>query len=229
MIDTMLLDAGGVILDESEAERVRAEVAVETLRSRVPGYDLDTYWADVNEAVQSHAPRIYRHVIGKYCGSDAAEFQAVWAAYGARWQEKDPGLTLMAGIDGVLRDLSADFSLVIAGQYGKNLLDLLERNDLLRLFLNTLTQDDFKITKPDPRYYEQILARAGRTAEQSIMVGDRIDKDVVPAKVIGMRTIRVRTGIHINQEPRTADELPDADIPDVMGIPDAARSIASAG
>ena len=41
------------------------------------------------------------------------------------------------------------------------------------------------------------------------MVGDRIDKDIIPAKMVGMKTIRVKTGIHKNQEPRIPNEIPD--------------------
>jgi HAD superfamily hydrolase (TIGR01549 family) len=226
VIDTILLDAGGVILDETECERARAETAVQALSPIVPGYDMDAYWADVDDAVWLYVPRVYQYVLWKHCADDLDTFKRIRAEYDSMWKTKDPGITLMAGMDEVLTDLSADFDLVIAAQYGKNLLDLLEQHDLLRLFLNTLTQDDFKITKPDPRYYEQILARAGRTAAQSIMVGDRIDKDVIPAKMVGMRTIRVRTGIHRNQEPRIPSEFPDADVRSVLDIPNAARRIA---
>lgn len=227
MINTILLDAGGVLLDETECERARAETAVQALSPIVPGYDLDSYWADVDDAVRCYVPRVYQYVLWKHCAGGLDTFERIKAEYDALWKPREPGFTLMPGVGEVLRNLSADFDLVIAGQYGKNLLDLLKQHDLLRLFLNTLTQDDFKITKPDPRYYEQILARAGRTAEQSIMVGDRIDKDVIPAKMVGMRTIRVRTGIHVNQEPRTPSEFPDADVRGVSEIPDAARRIAS--
>jgi ribonucleotide monophosphatase NagD (HAD superfamily) len=44
------------------------------------------------------------------------------------------------------------------------------------------------------------------------MIGDRIDKDIIPAKAIGMKTIRIRTGIHKNQEPRIPEEIPDITI-----------------
>jgi len=37
-ITTVLLDAGGIILDESDHERVRADIIVETLRETIPGY-----------------------------------------------------------------------------------------------------------------------------------------------------------------------------------------------
>ena len=225
MIDTVLLDAGGVILDDSECERIRAEVAVETLSPIVPGYDLASYWADVHDAVKCHAPRVYQYVLWKHCGESLETFERVRAKYDAAWKPREPALKLMVGIDRVLEDLAADFGVIIAGQYGKALLNLLEEHDLLRFFLNALTQDDFGITKPDPQYYEQILARSGRSAEQSVMIGDRIDKDVVPAKMIGMRTIRLRTGIHAGQRPRIPDEVPDIEIASVAEIPDAVRSL----
>ena len=228
MIDTVLLDAGGVILDESEYERIRAEVAVETLSSIVSGYDLDSYWADVHDAVKCYVPRVYQYVLWKHCAESLETFKRVRAEYDAVWKPREPALTLMAGIDRVLEDLAADFGVIIAGQYGSNLLNLLEEHDLLRFFLNALTQDDFGITKPDPRYYQQILERSGRSAGRSVMIGDRIDKDVVPAKIIGMRTVRIRTGIHAEQRPRIPDEVPDVEIASVAEIPDAVRSLTPA-
>jgi len=226
MIDTVLLDAGGVILDETEFERVRGEIAVEVLAPIVPGYDIERYWADVRGAVDCYSPRVYRYLVWKHCADDMATFDDLWARYHTLCKERDPGHTLMPGIGEVLADLSSDFSLVIAGQYGRSLLDLLEQHDLLRYLSSRITQDDFGITKPDPRYYEQILARSGRVAERSVMVGDRIDNDVIPAKAVGMRTIRVRTGIHAAQRYRTPDETPDIEVSSVAELPDAVRRLA---
>ena len=44
------------------------------------------------------------------------------------------------------------------------------------------------------------------------MVGDRIDNDIVPAKLLGMSTVLMRTGRHIDQQPRSVDEIPDVSI-----------------
>ena len=51
------------------------------------------------------------------------------------------------------------------------------------------------------------------------MVGDRVDKDIIPAKAIGMKTIRLVTGIHAKQEPRTPEEAPDAQITSIEELP----------
>jgi putative hydrolase of the HAD superfamily len=47
------------------------------------------------------------------------------------------------------------------------------------------------------------------------MVGDRIDNDIFPARVLGMRTVLFRTGRHIRQQPRSPAEVPDAVVEDV--------------
>ncbi len=50
------------------------------------------------------------------------------------------------------------------------------------------------------------------------MVGDRIDNDIAPAITLGMRTVLFRTGRHAAQQPRSADEVPDAEVRDVAGL-----------
>ena len=50
------------------------------------------------------------------------------------------------------------------------------------------------------------------------MVGDRIDKDIIPAKMVGMKTIRIKTGIHKNQEPRIPKEIPDKTVEKIKEI-----------
>ena len=47
------------------------------------------------------------------------------------------------------------------------------------------------------------------------MIGDRIDNDIAPAKLLGMRTVLFRTGRHIDQQARSHQEVPDAEIRDV--------------
>ena len=51
------------------------------------------------------------------------------------------------------------------------------------------------VAKPDRRMFEIALERANCSADQAVMVGDRIDYDIVPAKNIGMKTIWVKQGM----------------------------------
>lgn len=50
------------------------------------------------------------------------------------------------------------------------------------------------ISKPDRRIFEIALKRSGCKPNEAVMIGDRIDNDIVPAKLLGMHTIWVKQG-----------------------------------
>jgi FMN phosphatase YigB (HAD superfamily) len=74
------------------------------------------------------------------------------------------------------------------------------------------------LRKPDVRLFLACCDGLGVAPEASVMVGDRIDNDVVPAKSLGMRTVLFRTGRHAGQRPRSADEVPDGDVATVAEL-----------
>lgn len=51
------------------------------------------------------------------------------------------------------------------------------------------------VTKPDPRIFRIALDRTGCAPEQAVMIGDRIDNDIVPAKQLGMKTVWIKQGV----------------------------------
>jgi HAD superfamily hydrolase (TIGR01549 family) len=223
---TILLDAGGVILDETEHEEIRAEIAVEILSAVIPGYSINEYYSDVEEAVRCFCPSVYQYVFWKAVENDRSLFDKIYASYLKEWQKRKPPLELTSGFETEVQAISRDFAVGIAGQYGVELLKLLEERSILDCFTYRLTQDDFATTKPDLRYYEQIVKACGVDPKQCIMVGDRIDKDVIPAKLLGMKTILVRVGLHKNQKPRIPFEVPDAELSGVSGLAEAVLKIA---
>ncbi len=50
------------------------------------------------------------------------------------------------------------------------------------------TLDNMHFTKPNPHYYEEILARIGVEADDALMVGDSIENDMIPATKAGLST-----------------------------------------
>jgi putative hydrolase of the HAD superfamily len=57
------------------------------------------------------------------------------------------------------------------------------------LLHNIVVSQEAGLHKPDPALYRHALAAAGLSPAQSVMVGDRIDWDLIPAKSLGMRTV----------------------------------------
>ncbi|HEX7400570.1 MAG TPA: HAD family hydrolase, partial [candidate division Zixibacteria bacterium] len=217
------MDAGGVILDESEHERVRSEIIVELLSPFIPGYSIGTYHSDIEEAVRCFCPRTYEYVFWKHLKDEKSLFSKLYESYLERWEKRKPPLKLSSGIEEELREISHDFKIGIAGQYGKELIAFLEQQSLAECFTYHLTQDDFSVTKPDPRYFEQISRAFGVAPPECIMVGDRIDNDIIPAKQLGMKTILIRVGLHRNQQPRILFEVPDIDLKAITGLAKAVK------
>src|SRR5262245_9713680 len=78
---------------------------------------------------------------------------------------------------------------------------------------------DVGFRKPHPAMFEAGLHAAGVPAERCAMVGNSEDKDVRPARALGLRTIRVAI-----QEPRPATSEADAV---TTSLPEAARLLTS--
>jgi putative hydrolase of the HAD superfamily len=97
----------------------------------------------------------------------------------------------------------------------------LEQYGLAKFFESQLVSQTIGFYKPDIRLFLRVCEDLSVAPDECIMVGDRIDCDIAPAKTLGMRTVRLRTGRHIAQEPRTWLERPDADVHDVAGMREA--------
>ena len=62
------------------------------------------------------------------------------------------------------------------------------------------------VEKPDPRIFQIALERANCLPENAVMVGDRLDNDIIPARELGMKTVWVKQGF--------AKYQPESDVPD---------------
>ena len=207
MVCNIFLDAGGVILDEKNFETLYASSITGIIQTYNKKYTTENYRSDADEAVYRYVPRVYNYILYKNIGN-AGEFKKAKELL----KEKtipDNKFVLMDGLEEFLIRFSKHFSIGILGQYGKEFKNFLYECNLLRYFTYSEIQDDYSVTKPDPRYFEAILKHCKCKAPESVMIGDRIDKDIIPAKAVGMKTIRLAAGLHKNQEPRTPDEIPD--------------------
>ena len=65
------------------------------------------------------------------------------------------------------------------------------------------------VAKPDKRIFEIALRRAGCKPENAVMIGDRVDNDIVPAKEMGIHTVWVKQGFgqywQVTQEKERAE------------------------
>ena len=66
--------------------------------------------------------------------------------------------------------------------------------------------------KPDKEIFEKALELAGCAAQESVMIGDRLDNDIIPAKAVGMKTVWVRNGLAKYQDTGLGESVADYQI-----------------
>ena len=65
------------------------------------------------------------------------------------------------------------------------------------------------VAKPNKLIFERAFELAGCQPHNSVMVGDRLDNDIAPAKSLGMRTVWIRKGLSIYQNIELGKNIAD--------------------
>ncbi|MCH5269218.1 MAG: HAD family hydrolase [Lachnospiraceae bacterium] len=85
----------------------------------------------------------------------------------------------------------------------------LEKWGLLKYIDVVAASAELGVAKPDQAIFRRAFEMAGCTAHEAIMIGDRLDNDIAPAKKLGMKTIWIRQGFAIYQCLQTCECQPD--------------------
>ncbi|TAK55861.1 MAG: HAD family hydrolase [Dehalococcoidia bacterium] len=214
----VLFDVGGPINTEVEHERlidadIVAALAAEGVAVTPEAYAEATAWA-----VSSFAPDAYAAIITRLAGGDLALAERAYAAMHRR-ADRRTSFELREGIAGVIAWLRGRGLLLgLAANQPARTLDVLDELGIGRYFSHRQVSGTHGFHKPDVRLFLAACDDLGVATEQCIMVGDRIDNDVAPARLLGMTTVLFRTGRHAAQQPRSWDEAPHAEVTDVPAL-----------
>jgi putative hydrolase of the HAD superfamily len=105
--------------------------------------------------------------------------------------------------------LAGRYRLGIIANQPSSVKDALRRDGVADYFEVWGVSDDVGLEKPDPALFTHALRAAGVDPSRSVMVGDRLDYDVRPAKAAGMRAVWVLRG-EAPDDP-TPEQLAEAD------------------
>ncbi|MDP4268129.1 MAG: HAD family hydrolase [Bacteroidota bacterium] len=102
-------------------------------------------------------------------------------------------VSLVDNVKEVLDILSEKYDCFVASNAGDSdtnlMINALKLVDIDRYFKGFYTSIDLGYSKPDLMYFRTILEQTGYSADEIIMVGNDYNKDIVPAKKVGMKTI----------------------------------------
>jgi putative hydrolase of the HAD superfamily len=216
----VLFDIGGPI-DTEAAWEATMDRLLRAHAAEATGHPVSdaAYHQAWRHAVASHAPNAYQAVLWHLLGHDPDRAPLAWSriAIAARAEQGPP--EIRPGIAPLLHALHAQGTrLALAANQPARMLAALAAENLLHLFAVHGISEVVGLRKPDPRFFLHVADAIGRPPEECLMVGDRIDNDIAPARALGMATIRFATGRHAAQAPRTWFETPDATVRDLPAL-----------
>ncbi len=194
MQNWIFFDLGSTLLDESE--RVEERIAATAQRN---GPELGSFYTMLQSAAQTH-PYVLKMDLPN---------GAVWVQWPKRLDPLYPDALEL------LRVLRGQYRL---GVIANHAVDTAQRLGIASYFDVIVTSEELAIAKPDPHIFQQALACANCAPEEAIMVGDRLDNDIAPAKRLGMKTIWIRQGWGGVPEPQSDEETPDRQVNDLKEL-----------
>ena len=89
----------------------------------------------------------------------------------------------------VLEKLHAKYPMVLVTNFYGNMHTVLEEFGLLHLFKDIIESSVAGVRKPDPEIFRLGVNSLGLEPSETVMIGDNLDKDIIPAASIGCSTI----------------------------------------
>ncbi|HXK34059.1 MAG TPA: HAD family hydrolase [Dehalococcoidia bacterium] len=214
----VLFDVGGPLDTEVTGERMIDEAIIAGLRDAGFAVTPAQYAAANALAVRTFAPNAYTAIIFELCDRDPEVTRRIRANLETRVSGRRP-FELRDGIAGVLAWLfGRGLKLGLAANQPASAIARLDEAGIGGYFHHREVTGVHGFHKPDVRVFLRACEGLGVAPDACIMVGDRIDNDIAPARMLGMRTVLFRTGRHIEQQPRTPDEMPDAEVRDAVEL-----------
>lgn len=222
MIDTVLFDLDGTLLPMDQEEFLEAYMGLLAKKLAPHGYEpkhlVAAVWAGTSAMVQNDGSKTNEEAFWEdFCtifGPDARKdlplFEEFYAAdFGLvrtvcgfapqaaeliRWL-KERGVKLVLATNPLFPETATRQRIRWAG---------LEPGD----FAAVTTYENSRFCKPNPEYYRELLRAVGADPEKSLMVGNDVGEDMLPAREAGMETFLL-TDCLINKTGRAVEEFPN--------------------
>ncbi len=79
------------------------------------------------------------------------------------------------------------------------------RLGIVDFFDDVITSEEFGLGKPNIEFFEYGINKMELNPNETVYVGDRVDRDIIPAKKVGMHTIRILKGKYKDMEDNKSD------------------------
>lgn len=200
----VFFDLGNTLISEEKAIKDRIQQMVRVFAELGMQVSVETIERAFEEASAEFAPRLIARAVEKIV-TNTHDRDLVLQKVKYRKELEEPYPEAYE----LLSKLTPRYRIgVIANQSGGTEARL-ESYGLAPFISLCLSSAEVGLEKPDPGIFQLALERAQCEPHQAVMIGDRIDHDIRPAKSLGWKTIRVLQGFAKVQMPRNPAEEPD--------------------
>ena len=187
---------------------------------------------DVRRTVTEYVRRVDRNAwlaaLWHYLRPDVRRFREMkerFRAFQGEWLSRRE-YRLRDGIRKVIAELrSAGYILALAANQEERTGEFLRGSGVTEGFAWDLVSAEVGIGKPAPLFFRIILDCLGVSPSEAVMVGDRLDNDILPAKILGMWTVRVLAGPYREQVSPTPLHCPHRTVAHLYELPGAIASL----
>ena len=211
----LFFDVGCTLVDEDAAARDRFGQIAQVLQAHGVHRSFEQICGAYVQVCRDFAPLQFQGMLDRL-ELNKQQQQIVWKQTTYRHDLE----TLYPGVDASIRRLSARYKLGIIANQNLGTAQRLANHGIGEFFSACCASAELKLSKPDPRIFQRALTEAERSPTDAVMIGDRLDNDIRPAKALGMMTVRVLTGPTAAQQPRNADETPDLTVTSISEFTD---------
>lgn len=209
----VLFDVGGPLNLELEHERlIDLDIRASAIEHGITVTD-QQYADAVSFAVRSYAWDAHPAIVWHLTAGDAALAARIYATFSDRAHRRQIPFELRPGMTDLLAWLHGrGVRLGLAANQPHQTLDVLDAHGIGHYFHHREVSGTHGFRKPDLRLFIRACDDIGVSPAETIMVGDRIDNDMCPARQLEMQTVLFRTGRHVAQQPRNHLEVPYAEV-----------------
>ena len=191
----LFFDVGYTLVNEDAVWDDRCRVQAHTDEAKKIGLSAADIYHEIEIASISRKPQ-FRTLIDKYNFKEVAPYRTELE-------------TLYKEAPAVIQALSQKYELGIIANQLDGLKERLQSFELLKHFKYIISSWDVQVMKPDIRIFEYALGKANHIPQETCMIGDRLDNDILPAKSLGMKTVWIKQGFGALQKPLSKSEEPD--------------------
>lgn len=219
-LEVVFLDIGGVIYDD-RTYRVAVLRGLRELGAVVTEQEYEAVYDDLRRAQDGS----FRDTLADRFLDAKVGREVVTRAVASHWSH--PPEALHQDVVPCLETLTAaGYRLGVIANQPSEVREAMARDRLVDYFEFLGVSDDIGLEKPDPRIFSHAVEAIGAAPSVCAMVGDRLDHDVRPAKVAGMRAVWVLRGEAPERPTREQLDEPDAWVRTLADLPAALEAIA---